>query len=778
MPSVSPRSYSNNERAAGLSHTPSFPPPSALSILSSSSPSPSNPQVTISSDSVNVSFFLRRRRSRSPGPSSSADVSPGSSPGVSPRTSAGGSADGAALTISPRASAAAGSSGAMLRKNPLLQRFLDSNAISLDSGGRPKLSRCSSMTTSPPAQRYRVRKRRVQSMMVVNSWDFDETQYLLQPSSSFEQESPRSSTDPRAAYASADTRTMLSPHAQGRPRAASNAAMGAIPSSLMSSLNYLRNSFDSQKNQFHSSNSGESLAPSLSPSASTTPPRRHCIRPSASSPPPITFKDTEVLAPDGAVLGITLDGVFDRLESGKAVEFAKTFLLLSKYWLRPSELLARLCRRFRTIESDVRAPASSASSQDRMHRIDRVRYSVVSTIQVWMESASRAFPLTLIPNLKIFVRDQVFQTQQIWSDLITKNIEALSRFNIDQFNQFRGIPLETLAYLIKRSLRFQPFKTKLKDYHVPREALLQYFQDEWGLPVEHAPSLIDALLTFAHIQVLSEEPASSTASVYSWQPPTSKALFAKPLFSKNIRPVELSLLDISSIELARQITLIDQWYFRRLTTSDLCRISRSKSKSLMDFIDWSNHLSHWASYEVVTTVNSKKRPTVFKHLLQVAEQLHLLHNFSSFVAIIQGLGHPSVSRLQSTLQALPKKYQALFHSYSETISVLNNFKVLRAEQAAATGPVVPYFAVFLRDITLLELSNPDMMPEAPACINWQKFQMLYTHFQAICRLQSSYHRFLPIKNIQDYLLLEPTEKITSELLHKKSRLVQPSAEIQ
>jgi hypothetical protein len=91
--------------------------------------------------------------------------------------------------------------------------------------------------------------------------------------------------------------------------------------------------------------------------------------------------------------------------------------------------------------------------------------------------------------------------------------------------------------------------------------------------------------------------------------------------------------------------------------------------------------------------------------------------------------------------------------------------------------VIPYFAIFLRDLTLLELSNPDFLPDSKY-LNWPKFRMISEQLQSIGKYQTGYHRFLPNRTVQEFLLLEPTEKITSDLLHKKSRAVQPSAEVQ
>ena len=61
---------------------------------------------------------------------------------------------------------------------------------------------------------------------------------------------------------------------------------------------------------------------------------------------------------------------------------------------------------------------------------------------------------------------------------------------------------------------------------------------------------------------------------------------------------------------------------------DLINISKEKTKTINNCIDFSNRLSRWVAGEVVQTANVKKRVAVLRCLIEIASHCWKLNNFS------------------------------------------------------------------------------------------------------------------------------------------------------
>ena len=77
------------------------------------------------------------------------------------------------------------------------------------------------------------------------------------------------------------------------------------------------------------------------------------------------------------------------------------------------------------------------------------------------------------------------------------------------------------------------------------------------------------------------------------------------------------------------------------------------------FAELVNREMMWAIGEIVSENNSTKRMRIIKQFIKIARQCKETQNFNSMFAIISGLGHGAVSRLKSSWEKLPTKYQRL-----------------------------------------------------------------------------------------------------------------------
>ena len=170
-------------------------------------------------------------------------------------------------------------------------------------------------------------------------------------------------------------------------------------------------------------------------------------------------------------------------------------------------------------------------------------------------------------------------------------------------------------------------------------------------------------------------------------------------------------------------------------------VSKCKAATVEACILYSNKLSRWVASEIVKTVNEKKRVAVVRRLIEIAEETWKLNNFSSSSAILYGLDHRSVQRLKLTWKAIPRRTVKIYEDLLEQISVKDNFEKLRAAKDNAKPPLVPYLAIYLKDIALLELGNPTIVEGTNDVLNFSKFFMISNRFFEINALKLYKYNF-------------------------------------
>jgi len=433
--------------------------------------------------------------------------------------------------------------------------------------------------------------------------------------------------------------------------------------------------------------------------------------------------------------------------------FIHEFLSTHKYFVDTSELLRMVCTRYTASFASVHDSTTNSAIRS------------VNVIRKWIEFYILSLTDDDIAYLSNFIQSRVIPVQRQWGKLLQTLLKRQIReqrqhyINVDHFKGFEGClqneftgdrcSLELLADFIVCKNRQKAVKRK--DI-VSEDVAIARIQRALSVSDERAHLILKRALVREHYFVrLSDKEVEALAAEKDWRdndgPATVYYQYQGPrvhrhgeehpklMLSKRLlytKPVDF--MDIHPVELARQFTLFEQDMFCSIVPyRDLVRVSKGKSEPVRRFISWSNLLANWAAGEVVQTGNMKKRVAVLKRLIMVGDECWKLNNFSSAVSLFQGLQNPSVKRLKLTWKRLPRKEAKLEEDYVEQISVLHNFEKLRLAIASAMPPMIPYFALFLRDLSLIEINNDDYVK--PDIVNFSKFRMLALQFQEIHALQ-------------------------------------------
>ena len=107
-----------------------------------------------------------------------------------------------------------------------------------------------------------------------------------------------------------------------------------------------------------------------------------------------------------------------------------------------------------------------------------------------------------------------------------------------------------------------------------------------------------------------------------------------------VKESQLSMLQLSTIEVATQLSMRDFDLFRNIEPTeyidDLFKLeSKTGNTHLKEFEDIVNQETFWVASEILTESNQLKRMKIIKHYIKIALHCRECKNFNSMFAIIR-----------------------------------------------------------------------------------------------------------------------------------------------
>lgn len=107
-----------------------------------------------------------------------------------------------------------------------------------------------------------------------------------------------------------------------------------------------------------------------------------------------------------------------------------------------------------------------------------------------------------------------------------------------------------------------------------------------------------------------------------------------------VKESQLSMLQLSTIELATQLSMRDFDLFRNIEPTeyigDLFKLeSKTGNTHLKEFENIVNQETFWVASEILTESNQLKRMKIIKHFIKIALHCRECKNFNSMFAIIR-----------------------------------------------------------------------------------------------------------------------------------------------
>uniref|UniRef100_A0A8B9JVD5 Rap guanine nucleotide exchange factor (GEF) 6 n=1 Tax=Astyanax mexicanus TaxID=7994 RepID=A0A8B9JVD5_ASTMX len=176
-----------------------------------------------------------------------------------------------------------------------------------------------------------------------------------------------------------------------------------------------------------------------------------------------------------------------------------------------------------------------------------------------------------------------------------------------------------------------------------------------------------------------------------------------------LRESQISLLQLSTVEVAAQLSMRDFGIFRNIESTeyvdDLFKLDPGGGEGghLKQFEELINQETFWVATEILCEANAFKRMKTVKHFIKIALHCRECKNFNSMFAIISGLNLSPVARLRGTWEKLPSKYEKLFRDLQDIFDPSRNMAKYRniLSSQSVQPPIIPLFPVVKKDLTFL-----------------------------------------------------------------------------
>mmetsp|Transcript_7464 Transcript_7464/g.27969 ORF Transcript_7464/g.27969 Transcript_7464/m.27969 type:complete len:2086 (-) Transcript_7464:47-6304(-) len=230
------------------------------------------------------------------------------------------------------------------------------------------------------------------------------------------------------------------------------------------------------------------------------------------------------------------------------------------------------------------------------------------------------------------------------------------------------------------------------------------------------------------------------------------------------------ILEWSSLEIARQLTLIDYETYSMIQPKECFKNAWSKqdgsAPNIVKLTYRFNKISLWVATLIIRAADDKERKDIIAKFVEIARHaLRGLRNFNVANSILGGLRDVGVFRLRSAWDLLSFKEDEAFESLCKALSHDDRYRNMRNVLDKSDEPAIPFLGVYLTDLTFIEDGNPDTIKIA---LKEEDTKVDTTHVKLINmskrRLQSKIIREMLTHQTKPYVNIRKVEYLYESLL--------------
>ncbi|KAL6049434.1 putative Smooth muscle caldesmon [Balamuthia mandrillaris] len=265
-----------------------------------------------------------------------------------------------------------------------------------------------------------------------------------------------------------------------------------------------------------------------------------------------------------------------------------------------------------------------------------------------------------------------------------------------------------------------------------------------------------------------EDPTTTPTTLTTTSPTGTTITGMNP---QQLAAEKLEFLSLSAQELAQQLTLIDHELFKVVPSKELVKkrfMDAETSPHFTALVNRFNLTGQWVGTELAKYPTPAERAQVLAHFIEICQECYDMNSFNSVFALLAGLNNTAISRLKQSWEKIPKKVMKKYHNLMTLVDTDKNYQTYRQTLVKTKPPLVPYLALFSKDLFSVEEGNPTMLEDE--MVNFEKMRMLHKIAQDFASYQVQY----PIP--MDPMLrayLKGTEPLSEKELYDMSYRYEP-----
>ncbi|KAJ3443586.1 guanine nucleotide exchange factor [Anaeramoeba flamelloides] len=233
----------------------------------------------------------------------------------------------------------------------------------------------------------------------------------------------------------------------------------------------------------------------------------------------------------------------------------------------------------------------------------------------------------------------------------------------------------------------------------------------------------------------------------------------KSRYPKNLK--KFTFLDLDTLELARQLTLIESYMFHQINYKEylgqswIKKDKMDRAPNIYKLSQFFNQISLWLASEILLYKKVKKRTQALKKCINLAIKCKEIKNFNACQEITATLSNPAVHRLKKTWNGLSTKSKDRWKVISDLLSRNCNFQNIRKVLDTVVPPVLPYLGLYLSDLVFIDEANTDYLMSKNGrtkLINFEKHRQTSTILSKVNRFKKIPYVFHPIREIQNWII--------------------------
>ncbi|KAI8349456.1 ras guanine nucleotide exchange factor domain-containing protein [Choanephora cucurbitarum] len=251
-----------------------------------------------------------------------------------------------------------------------------------------------------------------------------------------------------------------------------------------------------------------------------------------------------------------------------------------------------------------------------------------------------------------------------------------------------------------------------------------------------------------------------------------------PILPKNMKHIKL--LEVDPLELARQLTVMDFKLYNRIKPVE-CLDKNWGKADLGDYIavnirasiEHSNQVTAWVTDSILSKDNIKKRATVMKHWILVAERCRSLQNFNTCMAILSAFDNGSIGRLKRTWELMSTRTMATLQNIRKLMGANRNFSEYRELIKKINPPCIPFLGIYLQDLTFIDDGNSNLLKKSNNLINFSKRMKTAEVIRDLQQYQSTHYMLSAVPDLQEFIKTHLHSSREDEELYSLSLKLEP-----